>query len=385
MHYLTLLFVLCYATLTNGQVVWSENFDSYADGTTSGTNNNNSNPNSDWESVCPNSAAATDYFQVMNGVLEGRDTNGDAFWTSEDIDISGCPTGVIVSMDLSHLGDMEGCNACASSCNCTDGIRVETNVDGAGFVDYTSPAGGPCNQISCASGNYIALGEFNDFTFSTGCLVGSSLQIRVSVQTWAGTEYLMVDNIAVNCSGGACNLLSVSPDNFRATQLPKAVELEWSALPENNYLDFEVEKSADALSFSSIAVVEGDPVASEVIEYKVLDDDPLYGMSYYRLKSTNTANEVAFSPIVAVERDLPTVPCVVYPNPAHQIATVQLSASVEFLQIEVLDIWGRSHLLKSRTHSHQLTWDTSVLPAGYYTIIVTTPNQTLYRSLIVQH
>lgn len=385
MYYLTFLLILCCSTVGTSQVIWSENFDGYPDGTTSGANTNTSNPNSDWESVCPNSTAATDYYQVMNGVLEGRDTNGEASWTSEDIDISGCPTGVILSMDLSHLGDMEGCNACGSSCNCTDGIRVETNVDGAGFVDYTSPAGGPCNQVSCTNGNYVALGEFNDFTFSTGCLVGSNLQIRISVQTWAGTEYLMVDNIAVSCSGGACNLLSVSPANFTATPLPKAVELQWSAFPENKYLDFEIERSVDAFSFESIAFVEGDSTATAAMEYSILDENPLYGMSYYRLKSMNPANEMAYSPILAIERELPNIPCVLYPNPAQQTATVQLRESVEWLQIEVVDIWGRSHLVKSKPQSHQLTWDVSQLPAGYYTIIITSPNQTLHRALLVQH
>ena len=381
MYYFILLLLLLFQFTSIGyaQVIWSEDFDSYADGTATGNNNNSDNPALDWQSTCPNSAATTDYFDVRNGLLEGRDTNGDAFWTSEDIDISGCPTGVVVSMDLSKQGDLEPCNTCASSCNCTDFVRIETSVNGGAFVEYTSPFGGTCNQASCSSGDYVTLGNFNDFTFSTNCLVGNTLQIRVTVQTWAGTEFLRVDNIAVTCNSGNCVILSTPIESFEVTKQDNHAHLKWMDNPTRPNEQFIVERSADAVNFELVAQQWNNITNS----YSWTDQTPLPNYNYYRIQSMNAQGEKSYSPTKVVYFSRGSEEVQLYPNPSRNQVNVRLGQLVQKLQIRVLDITGKCHYTQKNTHSNHLQWDISTLPSGSYLVEITTNQYTVYKPLVI--
>ena len=71
-------------------IIWAEDF-TYADGTTTGANNNTANPAADWTSggcgTCSGSTA--DWWEIRSGVMEARDVNGDfVFLQTESIDIS---------------------------------------------------------------------------------------------------------------------------------------------------------------------------------------------------------------------------------------------------------------------------------------------------------
>ncbi len=183
-----------------GQVIWQENFN-YPNGTTTGANNNPANPAPDWTSQCPNCTSG-DWFEVRGNQMEALDVNGPATLETEWIDISAFPQGVEVLVDLDESGDMEGCpGGVSSGCNSVDWIRIEYSIDGSAYSDWTSPNGGPCSG-SCAGASYVTIGNFNAFTFSQCPLNGDSLRLRISVQCWATTEYIYLDNIVVqgqNC------------------------------------------------------------------------------------------------------------------------------------------------------------------------------------------
>jgi hypothetical protein len=378
-HYFLLLLLLFQSSILDAQVLWSENFDSYTDGTATGNNNNSDNPAPDWQSTCPSSAAATDYFDVRNGLLEGRDTNGEAFWTSEDIDISGCPAGVVLSMDLSEQGNMEGCTACASSCNCTDAIRVETSIDGGAFVAYTSPAGGTCNTASCTNGDYVTLDDFSDFTFSTGCLIGNTLQIRVTVQTWAGTEFLRVDNIAVTCNTGNCTILSTPVESFEVTKQDNHALLEWMDNPTDPNEQFVVERSADAVNFELVHQVWG----NSSNRYAWVDERPLPNYNYYRIQSINQQGEKSYSPTKVLDFPTNSEQVQLYPNPTNKQVNVRLNQVVQELQIRVVDVTGKCHYIQKTTNSNHLQWEISALPSGSYWVEITTQQHTVYKPLVI--
>ena len=177
------------------QVIWQENF-SYPNGTTTGANNNTANPAVDWTSQCP-SCSSGDWFEVRSNQMEALDVNGPATLETEWIDIAGFAQGVEVLVDLEEDGDMEGCpGGVSSGCNSVDWIRIEYSLDGAPYADWTSPNGGACSG-ACAGATYVAIGNFAPFTFRECPLVGDSLRLRISVQCWATTEFLWIDNIIV--------------------------------------------------------------------------------------------------------------------------------------------------------------------------------------------
>lgn len=177
------------------QVVWSESFN-YPNGTMVGANNNTANPSPDWVSSCP-TCVSGDWYEIQNNVLEARDTNGEAEMVTESIDITSIAGGVEVRFDLSESGPMEGCpGGISSGCNSVDWIKVEYKLNNNAWVSVSSVLGGPCSG-ACAGGLYFTIGDFNSTAGLICPLVGDSLRLRFTVQTWAADEYLRVDNIIV--------------------------------------------------------------------------------------------------------------------------------------------------------------------------------------------
>jgi gliding motility-associated-like protein len=148
-----------------------------------------------WISSCPNCVSG-DYWEVLNGVFEGNDTNGEALWeTTGLIDISSC-TNINIKLDIETIGQFEGCN---QGCNATDWIYLQYNIDNSGWQD-------PPNSFFCAGGcadlNIIheVNGPGNSISYQTGCIPGgNNLQLRIGVQCWSGDEYWRIDNIEVEC------------------------------------------------------------------------------------------------------------------------------------------------------------------------------------------
>lgn len=193
---LTLTILPAWFGMLQAQTIWLESFN-YPDGTTTGINANTANPLIDWAAdPCP-TCVGGDWWEVRNNQMEAHDSNGPVTLTTETIDISAWPVGVEISVDLSKQGSMEGCpTGGGSGCNSTDYVRIEYDLDGAGFQDWTSPQGGSCNA-PCAGDAYVTLGDFNDFSFNVCPISGNSIRLRISLQNWANDEYLRIDNIHV--------------------------------------------------------------------------------------------------------------------------------------------------------------------------------------------
>ncbi|UKN01622.1 gliding motility-associated C-terminal domain-containing protein [Paracrocinitomix mangrovi] len=188
-----------------------------------------------WTATCTGSLDGNDYFKVVNGKLENQDSNGPAVWeTSSAIDISGCDS-IIISFDIEEDDDMEGCG---TGCNAVDWVALEYNIDGGGWQTpaNSSFCAGPCADLNVIQSDDIVGGSTN---YSTGCFEGgNSILIRITTQTWSGTEHWRLDNITVDfCgTGGAptvdagadiltCNGASIT---LSATN-PNNVPLSWSS------------------------------------------------------------------------------------------------------------------------------------------------------------
>ena len=185
---LLLLLFLSFSSM--GQVIFSEPFDE-ADGSTTGTEN--SGAGTTWTASCP-TCVSNDWFEVQGGLLEGRDTGGPASLTSGIINTSSCDQ-VDISFDISQTGDMEDCN---TGCNSADWVQLEYRIDGGAWQvpGNSTFCSGPCANVDVIqSGDVVGVNNY-----STGCVTsGNTLEIRITVQCWASSEYWEIDNIEVNC------------------------------------------------------------------------------------------------------------------------------------------------------------------------------------------
>ncbi len=101
---------------------------------------------------------------------------------------------------------------------------------------------------------------------------------------------------------GSCLLLPVDLVSFTAVKEMDDVRTEWTTASEQNTDHFIVERSTDGILFQPLARVEAAGHSSQVQHYAVKDEDPLGGVSYYRLRETDTDGAVHFSEMVAVDR-----------------------------------------------------------------------------------
>lgn len=106
---------------------------------------------------------------------------------------------------------------------------------------------------------------------------------------------------------------------FEANAEKDKVALTWATASEINNDFFTIEKSRDGETFEPVAFVQSkatDGYSSNTIKYSYKDNDPLDGISYYRLKQTDFDGSYEYSPMVDVrfdqqQEDIFTI----YPNP----------------------------------------------------------------------
>ena len=88
--------------------------------------------------------------------------------------------------------------------------------------------------------------------------------------------------------------------SFDAIISDKKVELTWSSNTENNNNYFTIEKSKDAINFEDVTSIKGFGNHSSLVNYFDVDYIPYEGISYYRLKQTDSKGHTLSSRLVSV-------------------------------------------------------------------------------------
>ena len=158
------------------------------------------------------------------------------------------------------------------------------------------------------------------------------------------------------------------------------VELRWSTATEINNDYFEIERSSDGISFSSIGKIKGGGNSNVVLAYMYIDDAPLMGVSYYRIKQTDYDGTYKFTGIRAVrfnnESDF-----LVYPNPVNDYLTVRLGNVNAPVSIIIQNMQGQEVYQENYTEKTiKREIDFSGYPKGMYVLKISgDQNQHAYR------
>ncbi|SEP63146.1 T9SS type A sorting domain-containing protein [Neolewinella agarilytica] len=147
-------------------------------------------------------------------------------------------------------------------------------------------------------------------------------------------------NNGFDCSSNAeveaaCSLLPLSWKSFVATPDGKTVRLDWVTVEEINNEKFLVERSADARNWASIGEIMADSGSGENT-YTLLDESPLPGSNYYRIRQVDFNGTFSFSEVLLV--DVAFGQERAYPNPFSGALTVYSAVADE---VQVLDLQGR--------------------------------------------
>ncbi|MFT6997775.1 MAG: hypothetical protein ACJAQ4_001531 [Cryomorphaceae bacterium] len=192
-------------------------------------------------------------------------------------------------------------------------------------------------------------------------------------------------------ASSANSSLPIKLISFTAAVKDAFVELNWSTATENNNDYFNVERSADGINFNSIGRVDGAGNSSQTLNYEIVDDTPLNGVSYYRLRQTDYDGKNSYSELEAVEFDSRNgFNFKIYPNPNNgERFSIDINENNYILLVVMYDILGKelySEVIFT-TDSHKYVYaiePSQKLKPGVYLVAVTSNNGTHKKRLIVK-
>ncbi|MCC7332911.1 MAG: T9SS type A sorting domain-containing protein [Flavobacteriales bacterium] len=118
------------------------------------------------------------------------------------------------------------------------------------------------------------------------------------------------------------NPLPVKLVLFDANSTKNSVWLTWQTETEINNDYFTVERSSDLTNWETIKQVQGAGNSNSKLNYAAVDQKPLNGISYYRLKQTDFNGEYSYSDIRSINYNS-IGDFTVYPNPVKDKLTIK--------------------------------------------------------------
>ena len=184
--------------------------------------------------------------------------------------------------------------------------------------------------------------------------------------------------------------------SFSANTEKGNVTIKWSTSSETNNDYFSIERSTNAIEFEVIDKIMGKGNSNTTNNYSYTDDNPLHGISYYRIRQTDFDGKNTVSEIISIDNSsIESIPLSfeIFPNPISQTENTNIRISDYEPESEVLVVLR--NLLGQELYSKVIMTDFSGnsitaidienrLPAGTYLIIGTSVNQTFNKYLIIK-
>ncbi|MEM6966935.1 MAG: T9SS type A sorting domain-containing protein [Bacteroidota bacterium] len=164
---------------------------------------------------------------------------------------------------------------------------------------------------------------------------GGSITSAYSEPPPFGIEFLSIG------STSASSKLPVELTRFTALSGDRTVHLNWQTASEVNSSHFEVERSADGITFERLTSVMTKGSSSSVTDYDYKDLAPGNGWNYYRLKIVDYDESFEYSNIEVVKFE-ESASLKIYPNPvSDRIAIRGNEWTNEDFTLEVYDQYGK--------------------------------------------
>ena len=194
-------------------------------------------------------SASSDWFKVVNEVFEARDIDGNGIWYSPSINISGY-SNVSFSLSATESGTMES----------SDIFNTHYRVDGGSWTE--------------ASTNGSLNDDFgSSVTVSQSSLSGNTLELKVTMNNGAGSEYHRLDDIVVSgyTSGAADPEPTNHPTSLSSSVLHEKITVTWtdaaagSQVPSKYLIIGEKDSSIDNPADSTPISDDSDPSGDRVV------------------------------------------------------------------------------------------------------------------------
>ena len=168
--------------------------------------------------------------------------------------------------------------------------------------------------------------------------------------------------------------------SFSAKLVDDAVEISWVTASEINSDYFLLQRSVDGVNFETIGKIMAQGNSADIVNYNFIDQNPIEGNNYYRLKQVDFNNEYEyFKTVVINTKNGNTVTRInVFPNPTNDLINLQLNKSLEgMLTCTIYDARGRvvyNLQIEDLISNQNLSINVSSLESGVYSVVLTSSN-----------
>lgn len=304
---------------------------------------------------------------VCNSLLIGGNWNNPATWACGHV--PGCgddviiPFGSVVTITA---------NIDLSACPAPINISVSGELVFTGNRTLSLPAG------SCISINLLGI-------LTPVRVIGNTNKIIIDGTTeWTGTFLTLpvIGPAGIGCSPPSP--LSVEATNFDVYNHKNHVTLSWETKSERDNDFFSIEFSADGNYWQELAKIEGfgSGFSSETQYYSYLDENPLFGYSYYRLSQTDMNGERKI--LYTTSNNFFVAGCAIFPVPANTSICI-VAPDIEKSSVLMFNYQGEEIKVSQNSLNSKLELNCAELTNGVYFLTIDNDNVHLVKKIIVLH
>ncbi|NOT92912.1 cadherin-like beta sandwich domain-containing protein [Ferruginibacter sp.] len=200
-----------------------------------------------------------------------------------------------------------------------------------------------------------------------------------------GTSRVVTSPIWYTRNDAAGGPLPVKLNSFVVQKIDNSAKVSWSTEEENNSSHFIVERSVDGRTWNTIATVTAAGNSSHRIDYSIIDNAPMRGINYYRLKQVDKDAKYDYSAIKSALFNS-RYTAEVAPNPAKDFINVYMTKTGNGNQqatVQLLNTGGKLVYQTATTQSH-LQINTAGMGKGLYLLKVVDADNVTTIKVIVQ-
>jgi hypothetical protein len=247
-----------------------------------------------------------------------------------------------------------------------DGTSNPTSFDSLMVAHYFDPGTGT-PLWSVDGGSAVIMPKNSGYSFNYGL-------ITTVVSTGSFSPFTLGTR-------GLYNSLPLKMLSFTGAIAAGKTKLQWLTAEEQSVDRYEVEKSTDGIHFQYLNSVGSLNVTGHHT-YNSLDNSPVQGWNFYRLRIIDKAARISFSTIIKLWYGK-TTDLLVYPNPASTEIKINLPASSSISQIQIVNSGGR--VVKQLATSEQsFTINIESLSKGMYFIRILNSRQAIAQKFTKQ-
>jgi len=183
------------------------------------------------------------------------------------------------------------------------------------------------------------------------------------------------------------NPLPIELVNFTSACETKCINLNWATASEINNDYFTVQRSPDGENFEDILKIGGAGNSNEMRNYSTVDNSPLTGTSFYRLKQTDYNGSFTISPVIVSDCGASGFNIIsVIPDPNSKITRLFFNTTQQTnYNIAVYDLLGNK-LISTNNHADSGNNEVEIncygLGQSVYLIVLSNNSQVITRKII---